>query len=146
VVPEQEGAAHIVAVPYSSQDPEPSHLPVIPQLAAPWATHVPLGSTVPAGRIEQLPAVPGTAHDTHVPLQADAQHKPCSQKPDAHSPAAAQGRPFCLGAPASPAAQPMAASTSAPPATVSAAAAPSPRNSATRRSGAARPNIDAPLS
>jgi hypothetical protein len=38
-----------------------------------------LGTTV------HVPALPGTAHDRQVPVQAVAQQIPCSQKPELHS-------------------------------------------------------------
>jgi hypothetical protein len=50
----------------------------------------------------QVPSVPDSAQDLHVPAHAVPQQKPCSQKPDMHSDAAAQAMPvgFFAQAPA----------------------------------------------
>jgi hypothetical protein len=51
----------------------------------------------PAGTLVQVPRLPATAHERHVPLQAVAQQTPCSQKPLEHSPAVVQVVPVVLG-------------------------------------------------
>ena len=48
----------------------------------------------PAATSVQVPAVPASAHDRQLPVQAEMQHDPCSQKPLAHSVAAAHVAPF----------------------------------------------------
>ena len=47
----------------------------------------------PAGTLLHAPAVPASAQDLQVPVQAVAQQVPCSQKPDRHSEAPPQVRP-----------------------------------------------------
>jgi hypothetical protein len=64
----------------------------VPQLAAPWSLHWPSGSW-PAPTSVQVPAVPDRLHDRQLPVQAERQHDPCSQKPLAHSVAAAHVAP-----------------------------------------------------
>jgi hypothetical protein len=48
-----------------------------------------VGAT-PAGICEQVPRLPVSEQDMQVPVQALAQHTPCWQNPELHSPAAAQ--------------------------------------------------------
>ena len=55
--------------------------------------HWPSGSW-PAATSVQVPAVPESAHDRQLPVQAEMQQAPCSQKPLAHSVAAAQVAPL----------------------------------------------------
>jgi hypothetical protein len=83
----QVSAAHDVPAAYRSQAPAPSHAPFVPQLAAPASAHWFSGSC-PCGTGEQVPSLPGTAHDWHVPVQAALQQMPCSQRPDMQSDAA----------------------------------------------------------
>jgi hypothetical protein len=52
---------------------------------------------VPAATGVHLPRDDGSAHEMQLPLQALLQQTPWAQKPLAHSPAAAQVWPFCLG-------------------------------------------------
>jgi hypothetical protein len=42
----------------------------------------------------QVPSVPARPHDAQVPEQADAQQKPCWQKPDAHWAVVVHAVPF----------------------------------------------------
>src|SRR6185369_13066517 len=74
------------------QLPIPSQLPSVPQPAAPVSVHWFSGSC-PAGTVEQVPPVPESAHDMHVPRQAVWQQTPCSQKLLAHSAAAPHAAP-----------------------------------------------------
>jgi hypothetical protein len=61
------------------------HNPVLPQLAAPSSLHTPARSVPPAGIGEQVPTLPGTAHETQLALQAVLQHTPWAQIPLTHS-------------------------------------------------------------
>jgi hypothetical protein len=83
------------------QAPAPSHVP--PQ--APSPAHSPAGSW-PCGTVRQLPSAEGRLHAMQAASQADSQHTPSAQKPEAHWRARSQGAPS-LRAPASqaPAAQ-----------------------------------------
>lgn len=62
----------------------PSQLPSVPQPAAPLSVHW-LSGSAPTGTNVQVPALPDSAHDRHVPVQLELQHTPCWQRPDAHS-------------------------------------------------------------
>ena len=73
--------------------PAPSQNPVVPQLAAPCATHWLAGSVPPAETAVQVPALPVSAHDMHVAPQAVAQQTPCAQIPVLHSLPSAQAAP-----------------------------------------------------
>jgi hypothetical protein len=84
---------HVVPAAYLSHAPAPSQLPFVPQLEAPMSAHWPNGSC-PTGTGEQVPSLPGTAHDWQVPAQAPPQQIPCSQKPDWQSDVAVQVPPI----------------------------------------------------
>jgi hypothetical protein len=88
-----EGGAHWVPAAYSWQAALPSQRPVIPQVAAPWVVHCPLGSVPPAAIGLQVPTEPTSPHDVQLPVQAVAQQIPSAQKPLWQSPGAAQGAP-----------------------------------------------------
>ena len=77
------------------QAPAPLQGPSLPQVAAPASVHWFSGSA-PLGTLVQAPGVPARAQDWQVPVQAVAQQIPCSQKPELHSPAAAQVAPIGL--------------------------------------------------
>jgi hypothetical protein len=49
---------------------------------------------MPSGTFEQIPIVPGIAHDLHAPVQAVAQQTPWAQLPEAHSVPFAHSAPF----------------------------------------------------
>jgi hypothetical protein len=80
----QVEALHVVVALYFWQAPA-AHRPLLPQLAAPWSTHRPVGSVAPVATLEQTPIVPGRAQDLHAALQAVAQQTPCAQTLEAHS-------------------------------------------------------------
>jgi hypothetical protein len=84
VEPVQLAATQTVPVAYSRQAPLPSQLPSVPQLAAPLSVHWFSGSAPTATNV-QVPAVPVSAHDRHVPVQLELQQTPCWHRPDAHS-------------------------------------------------------------
>ncbi|MES1205989.1 MAG: hypothetical protein ABUS79_08625, partial [Pseudomonadota bacterium] len=88
--------APLQAVPdgYSWHAPAPSHLPSVPHEAAPWSTHEPAGSGMPAGTLRHCPTEPASAHDLHAPLQAVAQQTPWAHTPDAHCVPLLQAAPF----------------------------------------------------
>jgi hypothetical protein len=71
-----------------------SHMPFVPQLAAPSAAQVLEGSGAPGGTSPQTPIAPGSAHDLHAPAHAVEQHTPCAQKVEAHSVASEQNEPM----------------------------------------------------
>jgi hypothetical protein len=85
-------AAHTVLEGYLRQAPAPLQVPSLPQVAAPLSAHWPSGSW-PAGTVEQLPAVPGRAHDLQTPSQTVPQQVPCSQKAELHWSAVVQALP-----------------------------------------------------
>ena len=68
----------------------------MPQLAAPWFRHWPLGSAPPAGTGEQVPALPPSAQDRQLPLQLVAQQTPWAQTVLAHSAPVWQTAPFAF--------------------------------------------------
>jgi hypothetical protein len=59
-------------------------------VAAHWVVGV---GACPAPTGEQVPVVPISAQDMHVPVQAVSQQKPCAQKPDWQDAAAVQAAP-----------------------------------------------------
>ena len=89
----QAGGAHCVPAAYTAQAPPPLQNPVVPQLAAPCATHWLLGSLPPAGTVAQVPALPVSAQDMHVDAQVVPQQTPCAQIPVLHSVPFAQAAP-----------------------------------------------------
>jgi hypothetical protein len=93
VDPVQLAATHVVPLAYRRHPPPPSHVPSVPQVEAPWSLHWPSGSW-PAPTRVQVPAVPDKLQERQLPVHAEMQHDPCSQKPLAHSVAAAQVAPF----------------------------------------------------
>jgi hypothetical protein len=58
--------------------------------------HWPVGSLPPAGTGEQVPALPVSAQDRHLPAQAVAQQTPCAQVALWHSPPPEQAAPLGL--------------------------------------------------
>jgi hypothetical protein len=84
VTPEQVDAAHIVPAAYRRQPPAPSHAPSVPQPGAPLSAQWSRGSA-PAGTGAQVPRLPASAHERHVPVQLELQQTPCWQRPEAHS-------------------------------------------------------------
>jgi hypothetical protein len=65
--------------------PPASHMPFVPQLALPWATHVPEGSGAPVATLEQRPIEVARPQERQVPPHAVAQQTPCAQKVETHS-------------------------------------------------------------
>jgi hypothetical protein len=93
VVPDgQVGSAHLVPEAYFWHAPA-AQRPFVPQLAAPWSTHMFLGSIVPVGTFVHTPSVPARPQDLHAAAQVVAQQKPCAHVFEAHSDAAEQGAP-----------------------------------------------------
>jgi len=93
VVPVHVAATHCVPAAYSRQAPLPLQLPSVLQADAPRSAHWFRGSA-PLATLVQAPTVPVSAHDWHVPPQAELQQTPCAQKPEAHSPPAPQATPL----------------------------------------------------
>jgi hypothetical protein len=92
----QLGAAQTAPAAYSWQPPAPSQNPVLPQLAAPWSVHCPVGSWPPLAIERHAPRLPTIAHDRQRPSHAVAQQTPCAQTPLAQSDAAKHAAPFGL--------------------------------------------------
>src|SRR5580704_11907983 len=75
-------APHASPLGYFWQPPLPSQSPFVPQVEAAWAWHCEGGAGwTPAATGAQVPP----AHVMHVPLQAELQQNPCTQKVDWHS-------------------------------------------------------------
>ena len=91
----QVAAWHDVPWTYFWQEPA-AHLPLVPQLAAPWSLQPPAGSGVPVGTSVQRPSDPATAHERHDPVQAVAQQIPCAQVAERHSALVEQEAPLGL--------------------------------------------------
>jgi hypothetical protein len=70
----------------------PSQNPSVLHVPAPLSAHCPSGSC-PAGTSVQLPALPATAQDLHVPVHIVLQQAPCWQMPELQSSALAHGPP-----------------------------------------------------
>jgi hypothetical protein len=78
----------------SVHPPWPSQVPVVPHVPWPESGHVFAGSRPPAWIAVHVPSVVGSAHETHVPAQAPAQHTPWAHTADWHSPPPEQNAPF----------------------------------------------------
>ena len=73
----------------------PLHVPSLPHVVGPASVHWVAGvGSCPAGTLAQVPALPVSAHDRHVPVQAVAQQTPCAQIPELHSGPVVQTAPF----------------------------------------------------
>jgi hypothetical protein len=92
VVPLQVAPAQTVPAAYRRQPPAPSQVPSVPQLVAPLSVHCPSGSC-PTGTSVQVPVLPESAHDRHVPVQLELQQTPCWQSPESHSAAVVHTAP-----------------------------------------------------
>lgn len=86
-VPWQMGEPHSVPEGWSWQAPAPLQNPVMPQLEAGWAVHSSSGSVL-GGMKPQMPSGPppffAEVHAWQVPLQAESQQTPSTQKPKMH--------------------------------------------------------------
>lgn len=91
----QVAATQDVPWAYFWQAP-PAHLPLVPQLVAPWSLHPAAGSGVPIGTSVQRPSDPASAHERHDPVQAVAQQIPCAQVAERHSALIEQEAPLGL--------------------------------------------------
>jgi hypothetical protein len=78
----QLAAEHDVPFAYFWQPPAPSHLPFVPQLAAPWSAQKLAGAVVPAATGVQAP-VPA-AHAWQAGQLPLPQHTPSTQLPLLH--------------------------------------------------------------
>ena len=56
----------------------------MPQLAAPWSAHTPIGSVLPAGRLAHVPSLPLTPQLWHDGHDVEPQQNPSTQLPVAH--------------------------------------------------------------
>ena len=88
-----ESVPHTVLTAYLRHAPAPLHCPSSPQVAMPSSAHWPSGS-MPSGTFRQVPSLPATAHDLHVPEQAAMQQRPCAQIVEKHSSLFPQGAPI----------------------------------------------------
>jgi hypothetical protein len=92
--PVQAEGAHCVPLGQSRQWPAPSQKPSVRQPVLAVAAHWVVGmGACPAATGEQVPVVPVSAQDMHVPVQAVSQQTPCAQNPDTHDACAVQGAP-----------------------------------------------------
>jgi hypothetical protein len=91
----QVWSRHFVPAMYFWQAPA-MHLPLVPQLVAPWSAHSPLGSPVPVVTFVHVPSVPLSEHDLQEASQVVTQQTPWAQMPEPQSPAAPQGAPGSL--------------------------------------------------
>lgn len=82
---------------YLRQPPVPSHVPSVPQPAAPRSTQTARGSTAPAAMAVQVPGADCNAQLWQAEVHALSQQTPSTQSPLAHSPAAPHGWPFGFG-------------------------------------------------
>ena len=89
----QVAPAHGVPCGYFWQAPA-SHMPLVPQLVLPWATHVPDGSGAPVATLVHWPIAVARAQERHVPPQAVAQQTPCAQNDETHSLPSEQKEPI----------------------------------------------------
>jgi hypothetical protein len=96
-LPLQVSSAHCVPTAYFWQPPLPSHLPLVPQLAAFWSVQMLRTSGLPAATATHLPGIIGSAQVRQAPVQALSQQTPSTQWLEAHSLASVQVWPFCLG-------------------------------------------------
>ena len=92
--PAHMGARQRVSTAYFSQPPNPSHVPVLPQLGSPWSVQIARGSGAAGSTGQQVPVRPASAQDTQPPSQATLQHKPSAQNVEAHSTPVAHFAPF----------------------------------------------------
>jgi hypothetical protein len=83
--PAHDGARHCVSAAYFSQPPNPSHLPVVPQVIAPLSVHTARVSGLPWSMAQHVPKRPGSAHDRQPPSQATLQQTSSAQNPETHS-------------------------------------------------------------
>jgi hypothetical protein len=79
-----ESVPHTVLTAYLRQAPMPLHIPSSPQVATVSSAQSPCRSW-PSGTLRQVPSLPATAHERHVPAQAVPQHLPCAQNVELHS-------------------------------------------------------------
>jgi hypothetical protein len=87
-----ESVPQVVLTAYLRQAPAPLHCPSSPQVVAPSSAHWPSGS-IPSGTLRQVPSLPATAHDLHVPVQVAEQQRPCAQITELHSASSPQAAP-----------------------------------------------------
>jgi hypothetical protein len=96
-LPEQLSSAHWVPTGYFWQPPLPSHLPLVPQFCALLSLQTARTSGLPAAIAMQWPGDEGSAQLRQAPVQALSQQTPSTHWLEAHSLAAVQVWPFCLG-------------------------------------------------
>ena len=79
-----ETMPHTVLTAYLRQAPIPLHIPSSPQVATVSSAQSPCRSW-PSGTLRQVPSLPATAQERHVPVQAMPQHLPWAQNVELHS-------------------------------------------------------------
>jgi hypothetical protein len=92
----QVDALQAVPLTYFWQAPAPSHLLLVPQVAAPWSRQVPSGSAPPVATLVHVPSVLPSAHDRHAPVQALLQQMPWAQNVLTHSAPEPQEAPLAF--------------------------------------------------
>jgi hypothetical protein len=95
--PAQVSGLQLVPALYLRQPPAPSHVPSLPQLAAPRSTQTARGSAAPAATAVQVPGADANAQLWHAEVHALSQQTPSTQNPLAHSAAAPHECPLGLG-------------------------------------------------
>jgi hypothetical protein len=92
-----DACEQLVPVEYGWHPPLPSHLPFVPQLAAPWSLQNEAGAAVPAATGAQTP-VPERLHAWQGRQLELPQQTPSTQLPLMHWLRLVQARPFFLSA------------------------------------------------
>lgn len=93
----QEAVEQEVPLGYFWQPPAPSHLPLVPQLAAPWSVQNVAGAAVPAATGAQVP-IPFTLQAWQAAQLAEPQQTPSTHAPLMHWVPVVQARPLALSA------------------------------------------------
>ena len=92
------GPAHCVPLMYLRHPPAPSQVPSLPQVDAAAIGHCDATSGAPPAAIgEQVPTLPVSEHEVHVPVQAVLQQTLLTQNPDAQSVPAPDGHDPPIG-------------------------------------------------
>jgi hypothetical protein len=94
----QSAAEHEVPFGYFWQPPAPSHLPLVPQLAAPWSAQKAAGAVVPAATGAHAPRLPATLQAWHAGQIWDPQQTLSMQLPLMHWPLDVQATPLAFNA------------------------------------------------
>jgi hypothetical protein len=94
----QLAAEHTVPFGYFWHPPAPSHLPLVPQLAAPWSVQNVAGACVPGATGEHIPGDPATLQAWHPAQLLDPQQTPSTHAPLMHWLPVVHARPLAFSA------------------------------------------------